>query len=33
MSYASTLTVVLLAALAVIAIGQFLILDKRIHYR
>jgi sn-glycerol 3-phosphate transport system permease protein len=32
-NYASTLTVVLLAALAVIAIGQFVILDKRIHYR
>ncbi len=32
-AYASTLTVVLLAALAVIAITQFVILDKRIHYR
>ncbi len=32
-NYASTLTVVLLLALAVIAIGQFVILDKRIHYR
>ena len=32
-AYASTLTVVLLAALAIIAIGQFVILDKRIHYR
>ena len=32
-AYASTLTVVLLAALAAIAIGQFVILDKRIHYR
>lgn len=32
-SYASTLTVVLLAALALIAILQFAILDKRIHYR
>jgi len=32
-AYASTLTVVLLAALAVIAIAQFVILDKRIHYR
>ena len=32
-AYAATLTVVLLAALAVIAIGQFVILDKRIHYR
>tara|TARA_B100000029_G_C17127032_1_gene797329 strand:- start:143 stop:676 length:534 start_codon:yes stop_codon:yes gene_type:complete len=32
-AYASTLTVVLLAALAGIAIGQFVFLDKRIHYR
>ena len=32
-SYAATLTVVLLAALAVISIGQFVILEKRIHYR
>ncbi len=32
-SYAATLTVVLLAALALISIGQFVILDKRIHYR
>lgn len=32
-AYAATLTVVLLAVLAVIAIGQFTILDKRIHYR
>lgn len=32
-NYASTLTVVLLAALAIIAIGQFVILDKKIHYR
>jgi len=32
-NYASTLTVVLLLALAIIAIGQFVILDKRIHYR
>ena len=32
-AYASTLTVVLLASLAVIAIGQFVFLDKRIHYR
>ena len=31
--YAATLTVVLLAALAIIALGQFFILDKRIHYR
>ena len=32
-AYASTLTVVLLVSLAVIAIGQFVFLDKRIHYR
>ncbi|MEE9589421.1 MAG: sugar ABC transporter permease, partial [Hyphomicrobiaceae bacterium] len=32
-NYASTLTVVLLLTLAVIAIGQFVIMDKRIHYR
>jgi sn-glycerol 3-phosphate transport system permease protein len=32
-AYAATLTVVLLASLAVIAVGQFVILDKRIHYR
>jgi sn-glycerol 3-phosphate transport system permease protein len=32
-AYAATLTVVLLAALAVFAIGQFVILEKRIHYR
>ncbi|MDX1431121.1 MAG: sugar ABC transporter permease [Gammaproteobacteria bacterium] len=32
-AYAATLTVVLLAALAFISIGQFLLLDKRIHYR
>lgn len=32
-SYAATLTVVLLAFLALIAIGQFVLLDKRIHYR
>lgn len=32
-NYASTLTVVLLLALAIIAIGQFVILDKKIHYR
>jgi len=32
-AYAATLTVVPLAVLAVIAIGQFVILDKRIHYR
>jgi sn-glycerol 3-phosphate transport system permease protein len=32
-AYAATLTVVLLSTLAIIAIGQFFILDKRIHYR
>lgn len=32
-AYAATLTVVLLVVLAIIAIGQFVILDKRIHYR
>ncbi len=32
-SYAATLTVVLLGVLAIISIGQFLLLDKRIHYR
>jgi sn-glycerol 3-phosphate transport system permease protein len=32
-SYAATLTVVLLGVLAVISIGQFVFLEKRIHYR
>ncbi len=32
-TYAATLTMVLLALLAILAIGQFVILDKRIHYR
>ena len=32
-TYAATLTVVLLATLAIISIGQFVIMDKRIHYR
>ena len=32
-SYAATLTVVLLGVLAIISIGQFLLLDKRIHYQ
>ena len=32
-AYAATLTVILLATLAVIAIGQFLFLDRRVHYR
>ncbi|WP_142847539.1 carbohydrate ABC transporter permease [Telmatospirillum sp. J64-1] len=31
--YAATLTAVLLAVLALLAAGQFLILDKRVHYR
>ena len=32
-AYASTLTVVLLVVLALIAIGQFVFLDKRVHYQ
>ena len=32
-AYAATLTVVLLGALAVVAIGQFMFFEKRIHYR
>ncbi len=32
-AYAATLTVVLLAVLAIVAIGQFVFLEKRIHYR
>ena len=32
-AYASTLTMVLLMLLAVIAVGQFILMDKRIHYR
>ena len=32
-AYASTLTVVLLVILFTVAIGQFLLLDKRVHYR
>ena len=32
-AYASTLTVVLLLMLALIAVGQFYFLDKRVHYR
>lgn len=32
-AYAATLTVVLLATLAIIAIGQFLFLEKRVHYQ
>ena len=31
--YAATLTVMLLALLATIAIGQFVFMDKRVHYR
>ena len=32
-AYAATLTVVLLGVLALVAIGQFVFLEKRIHYR
>ena len=32
-AYAATLTVVLLALLAVLALGQFFVLDRRIHYQ
>ncbi|WP_085904232.1 carbohydrate ABC transporter permease [Kiloniella majae] len=32
-AYASTLTVILLAVLAIIAIGQFVFLDKKVHYQ
>ena len=32
-AYAATLTIVLLAILGVIAIGQFLVADKRVHYQ
>ena len=32
-SYAATLTVVLLSILAVLAIGQYFLLEKRIHYQ
>ncbi|PLX41514.1 MAG: ABC transporter permease [Hyphomicrobiales bacterium] len=32
-NYAATLTVVLLALLAVMALAQFFVLDRRIHYR
>jgi len=31
--YAATLTVILLVLLAIIAVGQFTLMDKRIHYR
>ncbi|KZK89139.1 Lactose transport system permease protein LacF [Pseudovibrio sp. Ad5] len=32
-SYAATLTVVMLALLSIIAIGQFFFMDRRVHYR
>jgi sn-glycerol 3-phosphate transport system permease protein len=32
-AYAAALTMVLLAILAVLALGQFLLLDRRVHYR
>ncbi|MGY6634694.1 MAG: carbohydrate ABC transporter permease [Alkalilacustris sp.] len=32
-AYAATLTVVMVALLAVIGIGQFFLLDRRVHYR
>ena len=32
-AYAATLTVVLLLLLAILAIGQFFLLDKRVHYQ
>ncbi len=32
-AYASALTVVLLVVLAIVAVGQFTLMDKRIHYR
>ncbi|MFD1910820.1 carbohydrate ABC transporter permease [Halodurantibacterium flavum] len=32
-SYAATLTVVMVAILALVGIGQFLLLDRRVHYR
>ncbi len=32
-AYASTLTVVLLVLLSALALGQFFLLDKRVHYR
>jgi sn-glycerol 3-phosphate transport system permease protein len=32
-AYAATLTVVLLAMLAVLAIVQFLLIERRVHYR
>jgi sn-glycerol 3-phosphate transport system permease protein len=32
-SYAATLTVVLLAILAAVAVGQFLFLERKVHYQ
>ena len=32
-AYAATLTVMLLVLLAALALGQFLILDRRVHYQ
>ncbi len=32
-AYAATLTVILLALLAIMALGQFFVLDRRVHYR
>jgi sn-glycerol 3-phosphate transport system permease protein len=32
-AFAATLTVVLLALLAILALGQFIVLDRRIHYQ
>ena len=32
-AYAATLTVVLLAILAIVAMGQFVYLDRKVHYQ
>jgi sn-glycerol 3-phosphate transport system permease protein len=32
-AYAATLTVVLLVSLGLVALAQFIVLDRRIHYR
>ncbi len=32
-TYAATLTIVMLSALAIVALGQYFLLDRRIHYR
>lgn len=32
-AYAATLTVVLLAILIAVALGQFLVLDRKVHYK